>query len=128
MAQQEKLKRNDAVNDVLEKTSSRISGALVMIALGVIFLLMQNNTLRLTGNWWALVIFIPAAVALYNAYTAYNRDGQVTPVVRSQLSSGLVGVTIGVIAATGQWETLWPLFLIVPGVLLLLGRDQQKGS
>ena len=109
-----------------DKQSSRISGALVMIALGVIFLLMQSKLLQLNGNWWALVIFIPAAVALYNAYTAYNRDGQVTPAVRNQLSSGLVGVSIGVVAATGQWGTLWPLFVIIPGVMMLLGRDQQK--
>ena len=126
MVQQDKPKHSDLVGDMLEKSSSRISGALVMIALGVIFLLMQNNTLRLTGNWWALVIFIPAAVTLYNAYTAYNRDGYVTPAVRSQLSGGLVTLTVAVMAATGLWGTLWPLFLIVPGVLLLLGQDQQK--
>ncbi len=126
MVQQDKPKRSDLVGDMLEKPSSRISGALVMIALGVVFLLMQNDSLRLNINWWALVIFIPAAVTLYNVYIAYNRDGQLTPAMRNQLSGGLTGLTIGVIAATGQWSTLWPLFMIVPGVMLLLGRDQQK--
>jgi drug/metabolite transporter (DMT)-like permease len=123
---QDKPKRNHLMDDVLEKPSSRISGAVVLIALGVIFLLTQNNLLRLSGNWWALFIFIPAAVMLYNAYTAYNRDKYVTPVVRSQLSGGVIVLTVAVIAATGQWGTLWPLFLIVPGVLLLLVRDKQK--
>lgn len=126
MVQQDKPKRNDLVGDVLEKPSSRISGAIVLIALGVIFLLTQNNILRLDGNWWAVFIFIPAAAMLYNAYTAYNREKQITPAVRSQLSGGIVVLTVAIIAATGQWGTLWPLFLIVPGVLLLLGRGEQQ--
>jgi drug/metabolite transporter (DMT)-like permease len=126
MTQQEKSKRSDLVGDMLEQPSSRISGALVLIVLGAAFLLRQNNLLPLTANWWALAIFVPAAVMLYNAYTAYNRAEHVTPAVRRQLSSGLVMLVVAVIAATGQWSTLWPLFLIVPGVQMLLGKDQQR--
>ncbi len=126
MEQQEKPKRGDLAGDLLEQPSTRISAALVPIAVGVIFLLTQNDLLQLNGRWWALFIFIPAAAMLYNAYTAYNRDGHITPAVRNQVSGGLGTLTVAVIAVTGQWSTLWPLFLIVPGVQILLGRGEPK--
>lgn len=126
MAQQDKPKRYHEDGDVFDRPANRISGAIVLIALGVIFLLTQNNMLRLSGNWWAIFIFIPAAVMLFNAFTDYNREKQVTPFVRNNVFGGIIVLTVAVIAATGQWGTLWPLFLIVPGVLLLLGMGKQR--
>ncbi len=107
--------------DFLEKPATRYTGAIVLILLGVIFLLAQNGILVLSGNWWAIFIALPAVVMLYHAYTAYNREGRVTAEVRKNLSGGAIVGTVAIIAVLGQWDKLWPLFLIVPGTLILLG-------
>lgn len=112
--------------EALENPATRIIAALALIGLGVFFLLNQMNILNLSGNWWAIFIAIPAVAMLYNAYTAYNRDGRITAEVRKNLSGGVIVATVAFIAATNQWGKLWPLFLIVPGVLLLLGLTREK--
>ena len=118
----EKLKRGD---EFLEKPATRYTGAIVLIVLGVVFLLSQNGIMVLSGNWWAIFIALPAVVMLYHAYTAYNREGRVTSEVRKNLSGGAIVGTVAIIAATDQWDKWWPLFLIVPGVLILLGFMRQ---
>ena len=124
---QEKPK-NDAErtpDEFLENPTTRFTGAIVLIGLGVVFLLSQMDILNLSGNWWAIFIALPAAVMLYNAYTAYNRAGHLTAKVRKNVSGGVIVGTVALIAATGQWGRLWPLFLIVPGILWLLGLTRQ---
>ena len=128
--QQSKSKREEDSGEFLDNPTNRIAGALGLIVVGVLFLLAQMNVLSLSGNWWAIFIAIPAVLMLYNAYTAYNRDGGITPEVRKNVSGGAVVATVALVAATGRWETLWPLFLIVPGILLLTGfattNDRRK--
>jgi hypothetical protein len=92
----------------------------------VFFLLAQFGMLTLTGNWWALFIAVPAVVLLYSAYVSYNKAGQIDEEVRRQLFGGVIVGMVALIALTGQWGTLWPLFLIVPGVLLLLGGGRER--
>ena len=121
-----KNKNEYTQGEFLEKPATRITGALVLIGLGVFFLLDQMNILTLSGNWWAIFIAIPAVVMLYNAYTAYNRDGRLTAEVRKNVSGGVIVATVAFIAVTDQWGRLWPLFLIVPGVLWLLGMTREK--
>ena len=137
--QQVKIKRSDEIGDsyveeearipgggMMDNQNSRVTGAIVLIGLGVVFLLAQSGLLSLSGNWWAIFIALPAAMLLYNAYTAYQRAGEMTPEVRRNLTGGVTVGTVAVIALTGQWGTLWPLFLIVPGVMMLLGSTKQS--
>lgn len=114
----------------MNNQSSRVVGGLVLIGLGVVFLLAQLNIFSLSGNWWAIFIALPASLLLYQAYTAYQETGEITGEVRKNVVGGTIVGTVALIAATGQWETLWPLFLIVPGVLVLFGfisNEKQKG-
>jgi hypothetical protein len=127
---QVKVKRSDESRDsfeeenvrssggrMMDNQSSRVTGAIVLIGLGVVFLLAQPGLVSLSGNWWAIFIALPAVVLLYNAYTAYQQAGEMTAAVRRSISAGVTVGTVAVIALTGQWGTLWPLFLIVPGVI-----------
>lgn len=128
----EKPKRSNGgftPNDLLENRKNRLAGALVLIGLGVVFLLSEIDLLDLSGNWWALFIAFPAVVMLYNAYNAYQQEGRITKEVRDNLSGGAMVSTVAIIAFTGLWGTLWPFFLIVPGVLwLVLGSGQQDDA
>jgi hypothetical protein len=113
----EKPKRTEGPADSLVERS----GAILLIGLGVVFLLVQADVFDLTGNWWAIFIFFPAAAMLYNAYTGYQRDGVVSEDVRKNISGGVFVGTVAIVAATGEWDKLWPLFLIVLGALMLFG-------
>ena len=119
--EQFEMEEKEKRDQFFDNPTTRTSGAIGLIAIGVIFLLTQNDILDLSGNWWAIFIAIPAVFMLYNAFTAYNREQRVTPEVRKNVSGGAMVAVVAVIAATGEWGTLWPLFLIVPGVLMLLG-------
>jgi hypothetical protein len=112
-------------HDILENPTSRLIGAVALIVLGILFLLSENKLLVLTGNWWALFIAVPALLMLYNAYSAYIRDGHVTANVRKSLSSGVILTLVTIMAATDRWGSLWPLFLIALGVLVLFGFTRQ---
>ncbi len=112
--------------EFMNNQTNRVTSALVLIGLGVVFLLAQTGLLSLSGNWWAIFIALPAVVMLYNAYSSYQKAGEVTGEVRRNISGGAIIGTVAIIALTGQWGTLWPLFLIVPGVMMLLGFNKQN--
>jgi hypothetical protein len=95
---------------------------LILILLGAIFLA-QNYFGTTLHNWWALFILIPALSTLTTAYALW-RDGH------ADWATGPFIAGLGFLALTvlflldlpiGQ---LWPLFLILAGVALLLGRGR----
>jgi len=95
---------------------------LILILLGAIFLA-QNYFGTTLHNWWALFILIPALSTLATAYALW-RDGH------ADWATGPLIAGLGFLALTvlflldlpiGQ---LWPLFLILAGVALLLGRGR----
>jgi len=93
--------------------------AVVLIALGVIFLV-QNYTGVELGNWWALFILIPASGALAAAWAAW-RAGMHPVAVSGPLVGGLVMLTVAAIFLLElQWSRVWPVFLILAGIGALL--------
>lgn len=112
-------------NDFLENPTTRWIGAVALIVLGILFLLSENKVFLLTGNWWAIFIAIPALLMFYNAYTAYNRDHHTTPDVRKNVTGGVILTLVTIMAATDRWSSLWPLFIIAIGVLILFGFTRQ---
>ncbi|GEM_PF-3972606 len=125
---QYEMEEKEKRDEFIDRTSWQISGAVTLILLGAFFLLGQNSVLHLADNWWAMFIALPAAVMLYNAYLAYNRNGTVTSEVRKNVTGGSIVAVVAFIAATNQWANLWPLFLIVPGILMLLGFIREERS
>lgn len=95
---------------------------LALLILGVIFLV-GNLTGYELQNWWALFILIPALVNFGNAWQSYKRHGRFGRGARSSFIGGLI---LTIVAATflfdWEWDAIWPLFLILAGVGILLGR------
>lgn len=115
--------------DIMEHPATRMTTALVLIGLGLLFLLNQMNVLTLRGNWWAFLIAIPAVALLYSAYRAYNRVGQLTPEVGSSLTGGIIFAGIALMAWFDAWEWLLPFILILIGISMLLGwRNPERGE
>ncbi len=85
-----------------------ITGGLVLITIGVIFLLSQMTGFYI-NNWWALFILIPAVFKLNEAWQGYQSNGRFTDETRNALFG---------------WHLFWPLVLIMIGVgALLNGRS-----
>jgi hypothetical protein len=99
---------------------SWIIGA-ALVVLGAIFLI-QNLTGYSLQNWWALFILIPAIGSFASAWRIYQANGQrLTTAVRGPAIGGLILTLVALIFLLGlNWGTLWPVFIIVGGLALLL--------
>ena len=124
----EKPKR-DFDGGALDHSQTRVVGALILIGIGVIFFLQQSNFIKLDFNWWAIFIVIPGAWLLWSAYAAYSQAGTWTKRAREQAVSAVSMLVVGgILIFDLDWGRVWPLFLIVPGVLMLLGFMRDSGE
>jgi cobalamin synthase len=121
MSFEEKEKRTARSGDIMEQPVTRITGAVVLIGLGIFFLLSQSGVLSLQGNWWAIFIALPALSMLYTAYKRYQQDGHVSAEVMNGLSGAIIVGLVAILAAINQWQLLLPLILIVIGVFVFFG-------
>ena len=106
----------------------RIWIGIVVVIIGG--LMLANNLgydlgLERLRNWWALLLFIPAAGKFHEAWSNLRAGfylGHAS--VREPLITGLACVLVAVIFLMGlSWMTWWPLFLILAGLsLLMTGR------
>ena len=95
---------------------------IVLIGLGVIFLV-QNYLGQQLHNWWALFLLIPTFFALERAYANFQagRTGEAI----GSLTGGLVLIALIVIFLLDlNIRQLWPVFLIIGGISLLLSRGR----
>lgn len=76
-------------------------------------------------NWWALLLFIPAAGKLHEAWSNLRAGFHLGHVsVREPLITGVAFVMVAVIFLAGlSWMTWWPVFVILGGLSLLLSRN-----
>ena len=102
--------------------SGPLRTGLVLIVLGAMFLLQRTLGFGL-DNWWAIFIAIPGAVALFEAYRAYERAGRrATAEVARLAMAGAVPLTVAAIFLFRfDWGTVWPVFLILAGLGALTG-------
>ena len=103
---------------------SNVTGGLVLITIGVIFLLSQITGFHI-NNWWALFIMIPAVFKLNEAWQGYQSNGRFTDETRNALFGGLMLATVaGFFLFNIGWNLFWPLVLIMIGLgALLNGRS-----
>ena len=122
----EKPKRGESSN-FLDNPNSRIVGAVVLIGLGVVFLLQQNNIIGLNFAWWSFFVIIPGLGLLLSGITTYSRTGYLTSQARTQITGGTMATLVGAIFLFNlDWGRVWPVFLIVPGVFMLLGLNRSE--
>lgn len=102
-------------------SSGAMWGGLALIAVGVIFLLVNIGVFslgRLPDNWWALFILLPIFGILGNLFRAYQRqDGSFRSAVASQLVGLAILTLIMFVFLFGlNWGKIWPAFLIIAGI------------
>jgi hypothetical protein len=99
---------------------------IVLIALGLIFLAREYGGLTLE-NWWALFILIPAYFTLERAYAYYRVND-----TRSATGPAIGGLALLALTAIFLLDLpigqLWPIFLIIAGIGLLLSRRAWSSS
>lgn len=118
-----------------ERPRARANGSMMWVGLTVVIfgavMLIRNLGVDLGGlglgflrldRWWALLMFIPAASILKNAYDAYQADGrQLTRWTRSQLFTGLMIVGLAVAFLFNlSMSMLWPVVVIAIGLSFLI--------
>lgn len=112
--------------DTFDSKSERdnlIWGGLALIVLGGVFLARNFDLLHLGRNWWALFLLIPLFVT-YSMFQRHRREsgGQFTPEVRNAFVGMLSLAFIMCVFLFGlRWHAVWPVFIIIVGVSLLLG-------
>lgn len=93
----------------------------ILIGLGVIFLL-NNITGFSIDNWWALFIMIPAIGSFSKAWDRMRSEGEMTRDVWSAIAGGMVLTLVAsAFLFNLDWGLIWPAFLIIGGLGLLLG-------
>jgi cell wall-active antibiotic response 4TMS protein YvqF len=93
---------------------------IVLIGLGVIFLV-QNYLGEQIHNWWALFILIPMFFTLERGYASFKAGRNAEAF--GQFMGGLVLASLIVIFLFDlNFRQLWPIFLILGGISLLVSR------
>lgn len=93
----------------------------VFIALGLLFLLSNVLDVSFVTNWWAVFILIPALYSLNGAWQSYREHGRLTAKGRSSLVGGLLVLTVALIFLLSlDWGIVWPVFIIIIGLGILL--------
>lgn len=95
---------------------------LVLIVLGGAFMLERAGYVSLTGNWWALFIYLAAAGSVLNVWRAYRAAGRFGPAATTSLVWGLVLTVVATILFFNlSWDVWWPGILIAVGIGILAG-------
>lgn len=98
-----------------------IVAGVILIVLGIVFLGQVWGWFSL-DNWWALFIFIPAAFSFGSAWRAYRTHGSFTREMAGPLTGGLILSFVALMLLfSWAWGLLWPVFLVLAGVGMLLG-------
>lgn len=95
---------------------------LVLILIGVL-VMVQNLTDLSLKNWWALFILIPALGVLVDAWRMFQVERRLSAAVRGPLVAAVaLLLVVAIFIFNLSWGTMWPLFIIIAGVGVLLSR------
>jgi hypothetical protein len=98
-----------------------IPGVVLILVGGV--LLFANLTGFELRNWWALFILIPAISNFNQAYDAYRASGSFDKATATSAFWGVFFVLLSGTFLLGlSFGVIWPAFLILGGLMLILGR------
>lgn len=111
-------------NEPTRRYQYRIFPALVVVAIGVIFLI-RNLGVEIPfldiANWWAWFILIAALVPLFRAYETYRTRGRVDAEVGNSLLTAAAMLLVATMFLLGlDWKVWWPLFVILGGLFTLV--------
>jgi ribosomal protein L40E len=93
-----------------------VTGGMILIWLGLIFFLSQNNYIT-SGNWWAYLLMGIGAILIIQGVIRFGMSRR--PFIGSFIG-GTVLLIIGFSSVQGFTADLWPLVLVAIGVAVLL--------
>ena len=104
------------------ETTSWVVGVL-LILLGIAFLLQNAGMVALTGNWWAIFIYVAAFASFANAWRAYRSQDKTGKSGTGSLIWGLVfTVAASIFVLNLEWDQWWPAILVAVGIGIVVGR------
>jgi hypothetical protein len=110
------------------KSDTGLFAGLALIALGLLFLLVNVTDLRIR-NWAAVLLLVPAVMLLAQVATHAVRDGGVYRSMRVSLSGGLVLLVLGCLALFHlSMARYWPVVLIAVGIGMTIARRPHPGE
>ncbi len=123
----EKPKNDDRERKMKDAEKSefcdQMIGGMVLVSLGSYFLLKALG-ISLGFSWLTMLMIIIGGGLMMKAVRAYLRLGYVPKDFKEQAGGGSILLLIGMIFLLNlSWSVVLPLFLIIPGVVLLLGGD-----
>ena len=108
------MNTEENTNPDKKKDDGMISG-LVLIAVGIIFLVMQYSDFHF-NNWWALFILIPVFLAWSRAFTIFREAGEMTEGAIQAVTGSLFPLFVALIFLFNMdWGKVWPGFIILVG-------------
>lgn len=112
----------DTRSDHDKETTSWVVGV-VLILLGLAFFMEQSGYLALSGNWWAIFIYLAAGASFANMYRSYRSRGEFGAQATGSLIWGLVlTVVASIFLFNLLWEIWWPAILVAIGVGIVVGN------
>jgi hypothetical protein len=100
---------------------ARAAVGLILILIGGL-LLMQAFGVTLPSRWWALLLLVPAAIALVVAWITYRREQRLSLASAAPFAGAvaLVLLTLVILADIAiTWSVIGPVALILVGAGLL---------
>lgn len=94
---------------------------ITFILIGFFFVLRTAGIVTL-HNWWALFILIPAAGSFSSAVSTYRLKKKFTRSVAGSIGGGVIILAVALIFLFRlDWVRVWPVFIILVGLSILLG-------
>lgn len=100
-----------------------LMGGVALIIIGGIFMLRNFEVIDIGHNWWALFFLIPIS---YSVSTVWRRrresDGKFPPEARGALvGAAVLTLVMCIFLFDLNWGVMWPVFLILGGLSIILG-------
>jgi len=111
----------DQSHEKRTRTHSLVLG-IGIIVLGIVFLLMNMGIVNLGHRWWSLFFLIPISFLLIDVLRRCKTSGQRLPLEARGSLIGLVTLTVVmfIFLFDLNWGTIWPVFIIIAGLSLIL--------
>ncbi len=105
-----------------ESESSSWMVGVILILLGIAFFAQNAGYTVLSGNWWAVFIYLAAFASLANAWRSYHARGEFGTTASASLTWGLVLLVVASIFLFNLlWDVWWPAILVAVGVGIVTG-------
>jgi MYXO-CTERM domain-containing protein len=111
-----------------QRSSASLAGV-GLIVVGALLLLQNEGYLAEGQQLWGLICYGLASIAGGIALARYRAAGRFTPAVLSAAGATMFLAFLGsMLFFDLPWSTLWPMLLIIPGVIAVIGASATRDA